>query len=193
MAKIKINGCGYCSKSIGCKIKKDIRSLIDKYPLLPYDNGIGDIRHYNPIFNLRCPYTSAKYKSGDKITFTIGIQRYIKTHKWECENECDYCKRENCEDGYINFENVRYGEYVQLNGVISNYYSNGKFVIKVSTYDINKIYDDLNDKDKSFINEVSEALGGCNVDGERPNSAFFSHDDFYLLFISKQRFIKVNS
>lgn len=182
MAKIKIKGCGYCSKFKGCNIKKEFRglaSIYDNYTEIEstwYHSDLSYTHKRINEFELICPFGDRKYKDGDKIIFTLGIQRYKKTTKWECDNDCDGCCREDCEDGFITFENVRYKEKISVEGRIVNLYRNDKWVVSIEEKEWNRISELCNDSDLEFFEKIADIYN--------------PGQEFHMVFVSKEKFIK---
>jgi len=187
MAVIKIKGCGYCSKSKGCKIKKSFRDLAatnERYTEVEtfcgYFNSKSTYKRLNE-FELKCPFVDRKYKSGDKVKITIGIQRYIKTTLWDCDisygdnDPCENCSIENCNDGVVTFKNTRYKEYVETEGVIVDLMRNDKWVIQLSEDEYKRLSLLCNELDLKFFEEVAE-----KIDQGR---------EFYMVVISKEKYI----
>jgi hypothetical protein len=191
MAAIKIKGCGYCSKSKGCKIKKSFRDLAasnDSYTevetFCEYLNSKTTHKSLN-VFELKCPFVDRKYKSGDNVKVTVGVQRYIKTTLWDCDisygdnDPCDNCSIENCNSGVVTFKNTRYEKYIEVEGMVVNLMRNDKWVIKLSEDEYKRLSLLCNELDLKFFEEVSE-----KIDPEQC---------FYMVLISKEKYItKIN-
>jgi hypothetical protein len=180
MAHIKIKGCGYCSKSRGCKIKKDFRDLASTNER--YTEVKSNIHQIIPTyqrlneFELICPFGDRKLNEGDKISFTLGIQRYIKTTLWDCDNDCDYCNNDNCDNGVVTFVNTRYKEYIKVAGTIVNLMRNDKWIISISEDEYHRIAKLCNTSDIKFFEEISEKLD--------------PGQEFYMVFVSKEKYIE---
>lgn len=185
MAKITIN-CGQCSKT-KCSIKKDFRSLVIEYPKIKYTHDIGFPYEYDPIFKLKCPYKKHKYKNGDKVIVSVGIQRYSKEFKHDCmiDDEfidCDNCKYGNkCNDGEVTHINIRYAKYIEIEAEIDSYYKGDKYSYK---YDFKAIEDKLNERDKEFLQSINQALNNT-PDGFKIDKRFAN--------LSKSKFIRLNN
>ncbi len=82
-AKIHIN-CGYCGEK-NCKIKKVFRETVKQFTL----------KGRTPVFDLKCPFKTPRYKDGAKVKFTVCYGAHNVITKWECDWECeDGCLRQ---------------------------------------------------------------------------------------------------
>lgn len=181
MAKIKIKGCGYCSKSKGCNIKKEFRNLagnFDKYTKIEsyYMSGLKYTFNRLNEFTLVCPFGDRKYVEHDDVEVTIGIGRYEKITEWECNWNCDYCNRDDCEDGLLKFKNTRYTKYIKLRGKILNLYKNDKWVISIEEKEWKIVEPQLNDDDVKFFEQIA--------------NVYDPGQEFYMVILSKEKFIK---
>lgn len=183
MAKLQIKGCGYCSKSKGCNIKKDFRQLSSKYDQYTevkrkyYHIGLTYTSKIENIFTLECPFGDRKYNEGDKVEFSLGIQRYKHLTEWECDRDCDQCYDERCDvNGIITFENIRYKQKITVTGNIVNLYKNDKWVIAVDKHEWDKVSKLCNKEDIAFFEKISDT--------------YDPGQEFHMCFISKEKFIK---
>jgi len=188
MATIKIKGCGRCSKSKGCGVKKVFRDISSKYDnesQIKYFNHLGELKESYKRFNefeLKCPFADRKYNNGEKVKFTCGIQRYIKLVLWDCDHDCDYCDKENCDDGIVTFENTRYKEYITIEGRIASLIKGDKWLIEVDSSEFLKFKDKLNELDLKFFEQIS------NTFNNKENIYQQVYDG--KMFVSKEKYIK---
>ncbi len=132
MAKISIN-CRLCEKSKGCSIKKSFKDLA---------KSIEEENKYEG-FKLKCSEKTYKWKTKDRIFAKIGIGRHMTKTEVECnrttadaygdeEYDCKGCSlSDNCEDTIITYEHLKYSEYIEVEGIVSNHYKGDLFAIAI--------------------------------------------------------------
>ena len=167
-SKIHIN-CGYCGKLKGCLIRKAFIETAKQF-----SNKAIELK-----FKLKCPFETQKYKNGTEIKFTVAYGAHNVRTEWDCEWDCDYCKRDDCNDGIIIFKNKRYKGTVELKGKIEGYIDRGKYIVNVAHSDFLKVKDKFNRYDMLMLHKISDGFG-------------WAGDDFIPTFVTKERFIIKN-
>ena len=161
---ISIN-CGKCKLTKGCEIKNSFRKLANDY---------------EHKFKLKCPYKTALYQIGEKVSFTVG---HGVTH-WEYQYEFDT----DWGTEVKLFQNKRYAGYVQLNGIVTGFIGGyDKFVISVKKSDFETVRQLFNKDDMNVIDGVD----GCFSNQTTSDDVFFGSPECeYVVFVSKSKFIK---
>jgi len=153
MATIKIN-CGYCKNSKGCKIKKELRETVQRYPDISVDKNPHDYTGYSftPDFKLKCPYQAPRYSYYQKVQIKIPYGAYRTTHEWECNWDVDYCdgcrNEDRCKDGVVTFKSKKYKGEAILNAEIFQPRGNGKYIVKINNSEYNSNLHYFNRYDK---------------------------------------------
>jgi hypothetical protein len=187
MAKIKIKGCGNCTKSKGCEIKKQFRNIAQTMPhtYKTKEVFLGMNSNYTNYYEIdfKCPIADRKYKPDDKVIFTLGVQRYTQTVLWDCDisygddDPCEFCnKKDNCNESVVTFKNIRYKNYIECEGHIVSLIRGDKWIIKVSESEWERISKQCNHADLNIFESIANSID-CGA-------------DYYMVFISKEKFIQ---
>jgi len=178
MNNISIN-CGFCRKTKGCKIKKDIRSFFSSYEL-KYDK-----------FKLKCPLYEYEYKELDKVVISIGYGAHKVINEVDCWFDCDHhscsnCKfSDKCDDGLITFRNKKYKGHIEFNGEVVSGYNRTKYVVRVLRSDFNN-FSQFNRYDKLIYNAISEKAFDQHTDYLLSNE----NNSDYIYFFTNRRNLK---
>lgn len=188
MAKIKIKGCGRCTKSKGCELKKQFRSIAETMPhtYKTKEVFLGMNSNYTNYYEIdfNCPIADRKYKPDDMVNFTLGVQRYTQLVEWDCDifygddDPCEHCNKINdCKDSVVTFKNTRYKNYIKCEGSIVGLMRGDKWIIKVSEKEWERISKLCNSADVNILESIA--------------NTFDQGQEFYMVFVSKEKFIKL--